>query len=751
MSAARPEVFGLTPLPSWIPTLAGEAITRATATRVGPAWLVRATCADGARFFELRLQPTGALSVHRLDARTKPPTRTLLAISPELASEVARFVRRGNWLLTARQVTGAPGGSHAAYVPSRTEERLSLLAARLLGVRAPEDVSTLEFPDEGGEGTEAALALLLDILKERWDRVFPLAEERALPRWLEAWVVGLSGDVAAVGRLAAQPTTEDGSFALVEARALELAGLNEGALARFLLAVDGVPSVLAADLCLEIAKLVAAQGKPEEGVPWIRRALLTAGDDDPLLFRAAFELIRCGAHDDAFAALERRCAQDPCPPKLLLAYADLLLWAARSADAARVLSRLDGAKLDPDERADERLLRGTRCALAGQHEEALLALEEARSLRPADMRTLLWLAEVHLRLDHRALAEAWTIDARARVQTPIHTLLSSAFPKEHETSPELLHLLDLLGEPAEPWRSDPVSASLEVLGRFGGNRGEWLTELAPGRGVLGISRVHLPRADSVLSSRTAAADLLRSIGALGVEEVERRFDALAEEYPLSPHPLAYRGELDLWLGQYEQAVARFDAALSRAPARWGYVGRAAAEILLGRWAQADATLSRCAEVFTPVRGATTHVYVGEMWRKRGEHARAIVELNEAVSAKPGRVGARMNLALSHRALGHEDEARAIFASLAKEVPRLLWDAYRALGEAPRWPLPPERLEEIFLSALTLMRGNRSSHTLTYFDGEGVFRIARSATVWRASLANHTSMLALAVRGLIAAG
>jgi len=255
----------------------------------------------------------------------------------------------------------------------------------------------------------------------------------------------------------------------------------------------------------------------------------------------------------------------------------------------------------------------------------------------------------------------------------------------------------------------------------------------------------------VLSPRDAAADTLKRVGTVTIDELDERFEALARRFEASPHPYCYWGELALWLGDYELAIERFEAALARAQARWGYVGQAAARILRGEYDAADAILAEGARHFAPVYGATTHVYVGEALRRRGDPKGAIEELTKAVEAKPTRAGARMNLALAHLALGDEEAALRIYRSLEARLPRLYWDAWRALGEAPRWPLPVERMSDVLEKALELMRGNRSSHKITYFDGEGALRVARDAAAWRLGAARRASSISMGLQSRLAVG
>jgi hypothetical protein len=256
---------------------------------------------------------------------------------------------------------------------------------------------------------------------------------------------------------------------------------------------------------------------------------------------------------------------------------------------------------------------------------------------------------------------------------------------------------------------------------------------------------------AIVSSRVASGDVLKLVGVLPIPELERRLEALTVKFEDSPHPHCFWGELCLWLGRYDRALASFDAALERAPARWAYVGRAAVHVLRGDHAAADAEIASCNRHFAPLEGATTHVYLGEACRLRGEHAAAIAHLQTAVQVKPGRAGAWMNLALTHLALGTRDEADRIFDMLQARLPRLVWDAWRTIGGEPCWPIPRRHAGSVFESALAMMRGNRSSHRITYFDADDVFRVLPAFASWRQQLPRQAHFVVSALRRRIALG
>jgi tetratricopeptide (TPR) repeat protein len=727
------EPIALVPVPAWLAELAGAEVSRAVLSRKGSAYVVHAAVSGASLSFELSGEPVRCARVDRAG-------RVVVELAREQQAKLSRFVRMLEWL-HGDTLRGDEG-----YRASPREEWIAAVAGQLSSVRSLEEAAELRLGEIDLADPEVlAVQRYVDLVSGAWEPIFDASLD-ALPSWMRIVLAGASGDVALLRSVASEPIAGPPGLAILAALALELSGLAEHALDRRRAAVDGLAGVQRADLCIELAKIYRARSQRDEAVQWARRALLTRGDEERVILRACFELVRSGALDDAYAVLRERCGRPPVPPSIALALAELLLWAGRPAQAR---PWLDAILRGPVDARVQRCV-GVAHALDGRLHDALAAFERAHEMAPEDMEIAAWLSETHLRLGDAGAARRFLVESRTRVQTPIHTLLAGALT-DREAIPyqsELLRLLAALDEPLERWPADPPSAGLAVLQRFGGNRGEMATRLGAA-GELGIDVVQLPEHDSVLSSRDAAAETLRLVGTIEPEELDRRFDALGARYPASPHPLCYRGELDLWRGDYERAIRRFDEALERASARWGYVGKAAASIMLGDYDAADVVLARCAEVFTPVRGATTHVYTGEALRRRGEHARAIEELSEAVRAKPGRAGAWMNLALSHLALGAREEAERIFHLLEERLPRLYWDAWRELDGQPRWPVPTEHMAELFEHALSMMRGNRSSHTITYFRASGAMCVARDARMWRTALAKHSSVLATALRSQLA--
>ena len=208
-----------------------------------------------------------------------------------------------------------------------------------------------------------------------------------------------------------------------------------------------------------------------------------------------------------------------------------------------------------------------------------------------------------------------------------------------------------------------------------------------------------------------------------------RYADVFKAFPESPHPHCYSGELFVWLGRYEEALASFQAGKDNGPVRWGFVGKAAVLMLLGRKKEAMAEIERCGELFEPLPGATTHVYLGELLRREGDLVGARRHLTEAVEVKPTRYAAAMNLALVELMDGDQSGAHLRYRGLWDKVPGIFWTAGYQLSIPIGDRCDPRHMEAVIEESLRMMRGNRSSHLITYFPNDGRMRIAPQPDEW----------------------
>lgn len=452
-----------------------------------------------------------------------------------------------------------------------------------------------------------------------------------------------------------------------------------------------------------------------------------------------------GRYDDALASINALLAElgeAEAPRDLILRAATLHLWRCEGEPARARLALL---RTDATQDEHVSLILGALAVLDGEPERALELLRghEGGSTR---LERLLWTAEAQLALGHfeqalDAVDEHIKLEnslvayllkllifvhtAHTRTPTELADSLASRTFLDALVADVLPSLCDAerLSAAKAAAKTDPSQfAALirELLDDMGGNRSAkptWCRRLAETHGERGP----LERVVVRPSGRDAAVANLVRIRTEPPDAVLAGFEAVVAAYPKSPHPWTYRGELLIWLGRYHDALASFDEADARAPTRWSYVGRAAAHDLLGDAAQADHWTSEGVRRFGELETATTHVYRGERLRKLADWPAARRDLETAVAYKTRRVGARINLALSHRALGDEAGWEREIDRLIDDAPALLWEA----GVRPDRRPEPETL----LAVLELMVGNRSSFLHTMIDTEGRFRVIPAPSRW----------------------
>ncbi len=163
--------------------------------------------------------------------------------------------------------------------------------------------------------------------------------------------------------------------------------------------------------------------------------------------------------------------------------------------------------------------------------------------------------------------------------------------------------------------------------------------------------------------------------------------------------LAWRGAFDLWLGRYEEALARLEKAEAQG-AQCAPCWRGAALLKLGRADEAlavlDETLRRYPLDFE------AYIWRGEAKRVLGRHREALADLDaiplpDASGATPTWLWALFNRALAKSALGDAAGASADY----RAIPARVTDYIRA-----RRGLPADDRDAILLAGLDLARGFR---------------------------------------------
>jgi tetratricopeptide (TPR) repeat protein len=179
----------------------------------------------------------------------------------------------------------------------------------------------------------------------------------------------------------------------------------------------------------------------------------------------------------------------------------------------------------------------------------------------------------------------------------------------------------------------------------------------------------------------------------GAEAARALYDELAPRVDNHPLYRIYHGELELWMGAYENAERIFRDVLDRDNrVRWAWIGLGASVMFQGDLREAQKIWKQGLSRTHGEPGPTLYVYRGECYRRQGKVRLARKELETGLRQKPQRLSARINLALLDRdpvALERAERDCAAFAPLLMSELK---------GS------PAERLEQV----LEAMRGNRSS-------------------------------------------
>ncbi|WP_146156006.1 hypothetical protein [Enhygromyxa salina] len=679
----------------------------------------------------------GPLAISILDRRI--PARAGGSFVRALASQLLRAPQLRGWLraLASLAAAVAEEGSEPEPEPevARFEGELATLVSAWRAWPERERDPSRQVPELPAAAFELELprAIRAALITYRFARGEvigaltdweALAKPKAAPSFIERHL-----DVLALGLLGRRDA------AVCAAREAEAAAREAEdwlALARAYESLDDLPAAVAAhervmalrDRSWDRLRHARARGDFPAGQPVPRPDPGGSRSERISFVREVVKILAAaGRHDDMLEVISELLDElDDPPAELALRAAKLHLWRAE-CDAAR--ARL--APLGRDPRAA--LIEGALAVLEGRPDDAL-AIFAASEVQGSDrLELLLWQAEAHLARGEAEQALACVDDHIILENTLVAYLLkllvlaTTHSPAELGQSMASRTFLDALVPDVLPSLCGPeaLAAALDdpsrvralvrgILDDMGGNRGPhptWCRRDAEGRARL--EPVEVRR-----SGREAAVDNLVRIRTAAPDEVIAGFAAVDAEYPSSPHPCTYQGELLIWLGRYDDALARFDDADRRAPTRWSYVGRAAAYDLIGDADQADHWTREGAVRFGELETATTHVYRGERKRKLEDWDGARDDLEIALRFKPRRIGARINLALVHRATGDHEAWTRELDRLKVDAPAFLWEAGARAGTEPD--------EAMLLRVLELMVGNRSSFLHTMIDADGQWRV-----------------------------
>lgn len=552
---------------------------------------------------------------------------------------------------------------------------------------------------------------------EDWGTAITLAEDGTYPDWFEPFRLALHGGIKPIIAHASVDASPGGRLAVFRARARQELGLIQSAFDDLAGALGGRAPSDRAEAYAGLAVLAGALGRTGQAIELLSRALRLSTDDE-FVARCASDLMRMGGYSAAQIALRAHTARLDVSPDVWIIRAELALWCGRTSDAREFIADAgaDGSRAS--------LLLGIADAMDGNDDGALTRL---RAVSGPDQREAhAWTAELLKRRGEDATALDHLNSAMIGSQNAVHTLLGSFV--EDEVNHECRTLFAALGVEQESDQTPATAAKL--LRTFHGNRSAQPSRsasAAPVESAAELSEVPTPPASAIRLSRVACQELLKTLRYRPVAEIHQGFDELQRTYPDSAHPYCYHGELLLWEGRYDDAEAAFNGNNGAQVARWGHVGRAAVQVHRHRFDEALAEFDQMRRSYAPLPGATTHVYMGELHRLRGDLALALEELAIATGAKPGRIGARINQVMCWALVGQIDRAQADFDTLTHRWPNLFWHATNAIGV--EWADRGDALLDVCESALRLMRGNRSSHTHTFFDETGAMRLTLDAPRW----------------------
>jgi tetratricopeptide (TPR) repeat protein len=379
-------------------------------------------------------------------------------------------------------------------------------------------------------------------------------------------------------------------------------------------------------------------------------------------------------------------------------------------------------------------LLGASAQLNGQSSEAIghldAALQQTQPIREGGWlnATAAWTfkAEALLALGHaeQALKAADSAMTVAKEYNPaahgvrMLAVLEAQQNKNSKLPPRLMevahHLSALMDAPEALDDGQKSTFQIQVrsaLHRLGGNRSNRLSYLNNQGKLHPFAPPPYPR--------SMGRVLQQQIRILPPEQILSGFEELKAAHPGDPTVHTYAGELRLWLGQYDTAIACFDKALSLDKKTvWAWIGLGAAHLMNGRPRRARWTFYRGIRM-VGFEGPTVFVYRGEAHRVLGNKTRALADLTHATQANPKRVSAWINLALAHPS--EHPMSGTLATAIRQTNPSIWWDAALAAGLDP---MDKEAVRPILQSCLGLMRGNRSSANPTYISPEGSLRCMR---------------------------
>jgi len=488
---------------------------------------------------------------------------------------------------------------------------------------------------------------------------------------------------------------------------------------------------------MEAANLHARLDQREPALAALARALELAPADEELIYRREAARVAIDASDYglALACLERALQLEPAAAELVQ-IAEIHSWKGDDAEASAATAR--ALALDPGCAAAIRM-QGALQVRAKRYEQAIETLRRAVALEPTDYQAHVWLSEAYLRLErfeaghaqlHHGTMNAGGFLFVAWLLRFLLVSYESGDPSEILTPNRTEELDAVLRElcPEQAERglatmqtSDLLVAVEAALAALRGNRSIYATHVVDGS----LTRLHA-RTGCRHESRWALQLLRVAPG----EECLRYFDDIFAKYPGSSLPICHRGELHLWLGNFDAARADLEAAIQTVEGtRWAYIGLSTLDLLAGDPQAALDTNAHGVRVMQNTEGPAVYVFRGEAMRKLGRIDAAIVELEKSVAHHPARASGTINLALCYASKADQPRFDALWKRLRDEqAAGLLSDAAHELDLTifgdDDWEPELEVKVAVLEHALTMMGGNRSSGLLTYWTRAKTMRFVR---------------------------
>jgi len=478
-----------------------------------------------------------------------------------------------------------------------------------------------------------------------------------------------------------------------------------------------LPDEASANDALLAGEIAYALGKLDEARAHARAALEAKPTPEQALF-AALQLFQTGPFDEAALAF-RQLAEGPNST------VDACAWHARcqifaaSPDAAKSVADLQARH--PNHPQTHCVL-GIQQAVHGEADRAKTHLTEAISLEPTLAEAHLWLGELH-RLSgatHDALAATDTgiyhtpaycvageLNRILTIHEEAHERLNPAVYSSHLSRCSGLLASDTLEHAlATPNKRTVLPACARILGNLHGNRSPWPTRKIPNEP--GAKRVFIPP-DPRQEAR--ACQLL--LQTRPPAEVIDQFTTLTHQFSRHPAVLCHRGEVHLWLGNWEQARADFTEALRiERSTRWAWIGLGASQILAGEEEAGLATFTRSAQYACP--GRTQWVYRAEARWRLGQTEAGLPLAQEALRINPERTSAHVLLGLLCLDCDQLDAAQREWRFVTQQQPAMSRQIALELDCDTTTAPPAHQLRTLFQVSLTAMRGNRASTVITWF-------------------------------------